>query len=96
MLRTLQAIDLVDAKWVGLAQKLKEDLEHHIEEEENDIFSAAQLVLATEEAEMMTIAFEELKPQIREGSFVQTTMDLVANLMPGRFAAPLRTFVYGK
>ena len=96
MLRTLQAIDLVDVKWTALAQKFKDGIEHHIKEEESDIFSAARLVLAEEEAEMMAEAFEELNPQIREGSFVQTTMDLVANLMPSRFAAPLRTFVYGK
>ncbi len=96
MLRTLQAIDLVDVKWVSLAQKFKDGIEHHIEEEEGDIFSAARLVLVNEEAEMMAVAFEELKPQIREGSMIQTTMDLIANLMPNRFAAPLRTFVYGK
>ncbi len=80
----------------ALAQKIEDAIEHHIEEEESDIFSAAKAVRAEEEAEMMAEAFKELKSQIREGPFVQTTMDLVANLMPSRFAAPLRTFIYGK
>ena len=82
MLRTLQAIDLVDMKWTALAQIFKDGIEHHIQEEESDIFAAAKVVLAEEEAEMMAEAFEELKPQILEGSFVQTTMELDANLMP--------------
>lgn len=42
MLRTLQAGDKVDVHLLSIAKKLKAALEHHIEEEEGKIFSAAQ------------------------------------------------------
>jgi hemerythrin superfamily protein len=94
MLRSLQAMDAVDVKWTETAKKLKKALEHHIAEEEGEIFTAAKAVLIDEEARMMAVAFEQMKPEIREGSFLQSTLDLVANMMPQRFAAPLRNFIY--
>jgi hemerythrin superfamily protein len=94
MLRSLQAMEMVDANWTKIARKFRDAIEHHIAEEEGNIFSAAQQVLAPEEAEAMTLAFEELKPQVREGGFVSNTLDMVINMMPPRFAAPLRTFLH--
>jgi hemerythrin-like domain-containing protein len=92
ILRALQAMDIVGADWHKLATKLQQGILHHIAEEEGDIFSAAQQVLAVEEAEMMTTAFQELKPQVKEQGFVQTTLDLIANLMPTRFATTIRQY----
>ncbi len=92
MLRTLQVADKIDLAWKGTAQKLKKDLEHHIKEEETKIFSVAQQLFTKEEAEMMAEAFEKLKPEVKEEGFLRTTLDMVANLMPPRFAASLRTF----
>jgi hemerythrin-like domain-containing protein len=94
ILRSLQAMEVVNADWTKLAKKLKEDLEHHISEEENEIFPAAKQVLAKEEAEMMAVAFEQMKPEVREGSFMQNTLDLIANVMPQRFSEPLRNFIH--
>lgn len=94
MLRGLQAMEVVNADWTKLATKLKEAIEHHIRDEEGEIFSAAKQVLAVEEAQMMAQAFEQMKPEIREGSFVQNTLDLIANVMPLRFAQPLRNFLH--
>jgi hemerythrin-like domain-containing protein len=92
ILRTLQAMNAVNVEWTALAKKLKDGIEHHIAEEENEIFAAAQQVLAVEEAELMADAFEKLKPEIRKGGFMQNTLDLIANLMPERLAAPIRSF----
>ena len=91
LLRTLQAADKIDAAWKQTAQKLKKALEHHIEEEEGKIFNVAQHLFTEEEAVMMAEAFEQLKPEVREEGFLRTTIDMVANLMPPRFAASLRT-----
>lgn len=90
-LRTLQAADKIDMGWKQTAKKLKEAVFHHIEEEENKIFTVAQHLFTDEEAVMMAEAFEQLKPEVREQGFMQTTIDMVANLMPPRFAATLRT-----
>ncbi len=92
LLRTLQLKDFVDADWKETARKLKEAIEHHIQEEEERMFNVAQQMFTSEEAEMMGEAFEELKPKIKEGGMVRSTIDMIANLMPPRFAASLKTF----
>ena len=92
MLRTLQVMDKVNADYTIIAKKLQDALLHHISEEEGKIFSAAKQVLAKEEAEMMTTAFMELKGEVEEQSFMQNTLDMVANMMPARFQEKLRSF----
>lgn len=92
LLRTLQLKDIVDANWRKTALKLKENLEHHINEEETKIFSAAKSLFTEEEAIMMGYAFEELKPEIKDENFMQTTFDLMVNLMPPRFTPQLKNF----
>jgi hemerythrin-like domain-containing protein len=94
LLRTLQLKDAMEADWRKTAQKLKAAIEHHINTEETEIFDAAKQLFTHQEAEMMAEAFEQLKPEVREGSFVQNTLDMIANLMPPRFAAPMRTFMH--
>ena len=94
LLRTLQGLDAVGVEWTTVAKKLRDVILHHIEEEEGEIFTAAQQLLAEEEVIMMAEAFEEMKPQIRDGGFVSNALDLVANMMPLRFATPLRNFLH--
>jgi len=90
LLRSLQAMEVVNADWTNTAKKLKDSIEHHVREEEGKFFDAAKQLFIDEEAQAMAEAFEQLKPKIREGNIVQSTVDLIANLMPPRFAAPFR------
>lgn len=90
-LRMLQLRDRIDLEWKETAKKLKESLEHHIEEEEGKIFNVAKQLFTDEEAEMMAEAFENLKPEVQTEGFMKTTLDLIGNLMPPRFAAKFRT-----
>ena len=92
LLRTLQLKDIVDANWRKTAIKLRETLIHHIDEEEDKIFTVAKKVFTRDEAVMMGYAFEELKPEVRGENFVQTTFDLVINLMPPRFVPQQQHF----
>lgn len=92
LLRTLQTMEFVKADWTKVAEKLKEAVEHHIKEEEEKIFSAARQLFIQEEARAMAEAFEKMKPEVREGNFMQNTLDMIANMMPERFAKPLREF----
>lgn len=93
LLRSLQGLNVVGVEWTVVAKKLRDAVLHHIEEEEGKIFDAAKQLLAGVEVQMMAEAFEEMKPKIREGGFVQSTLELVANLMPDRFATPFRNFL---
>jgi hemerythrin len=86
MLRTLQVADKVDADFKGVAKSLKEALEHHIKEEEEEMFALAQGVVTPDEAEQMAQAFLALKPKIKEQSFMGTTVDMIANMLPPRFS----------
>jgi len=90
LLRSLQIQGKVDVAWRQTAQKLRDALAHHIQEEETEIFAEAQKIFSTEEAEQIGSAFVQLKPQIEEQGFMGTSLDLIANLLPGRFAATFK------
>jgi hemerythrin superfamily protein len=89
-LRTLQAMKSIDVNWTALAKKLREDLLHHVKEEESKVFAAAKKIFTDEEALMVGKAFAQLKPAIKEQSLAGTTLDLIENLLPRRFAAGFR------
>jgi len=90
LLRTLQIKDKVDMDWKKTAKELRKAVKHHIDEEETKIFNVAKQLFTQEEADMMEEAFEALKPEIKEEGFVQTTIEMVTNLMPKRFVPALR------
>ena len=92
LLRTLQGLDVINGEWRKVALKLKSGVEQHIEEEEGKIIPIAQHLFTDEEAMAMAEAFAEMKPEVREGGIIQSTLDLIANMLPTRLAAPLRTF----
>lgn len=86
LLRTLQVADSIDAGWKATAKKLQEALNHHIQEEETEIFAAARKLFTEDEAEMMGEAFEEMKPKIKDQNLMETTRDLVINMLPPRMS----------
>ncbi len=89
LLRTLQVTGKVGAGWKSTAESLKKALEHHIQEEETTLFAAARNVFSDDEAEQIGVAFEALKPKIKEESIIGTTFDMIQNLMPPRFSKNL-------
>jgi hemerythrin superfamily protein len=90
LLRALQVTDTVNVGWRKTAEKLKEALEHHIEEEETTIFAEARELFTAEEAEMMGEAFEKMKPQIQEEGIMKTTAEMISNLLPPRLKSSVR------
>ena len=84
LLRALQAVEGFGAKGLGLAKKLQHSLQHHIAEEEGEIFAAAKQLFLDQEAEQMGEAFEKMKPGIKKESIIGTTWEMVVNLMPER------------
>lgn len=85
MLKALQAGDKLNVGWKKTAMKLKEALEHHIKEEEHQVFPVAKRLLTNDEAARIGDAFEAMKSKVKDESFIETTIDLFANLLPPRF-----------
>lgn len=90
LLRTLQVMDKLNVEWKATAEKLREAINHHIEEEETDIFAEARTAFTQDEAVSMCEAFEQLKPKIEQEGFVKNTVDMVINMMPPRLADKIR------
>lgn len=48
-------------RWLAKARVLKEMVNHHIEEEENELFKSAQKILSKEDMEQMLTDYQEAK-----------------------------------
>lgn len=90
LLRTLQIMDKMNLGWKPIAEKLLSALELHIKEEETEIFNEARTLFTDSEAASLGEAFEAMKPQIKSESFLGTTVDMVKNMMPPKFAETYR------
>ena len=84
ILHALSGVEGMSLQGDRLARKLKLELEHHIKEEESEMFAAAQQLLTEEEAEMMGEAFLRLKAEIAAQGEMRTMLEFVVNLMPDR------------
>jgi hemerythrin superfamily protein len=92
LLRTLQVKDIIDGDWRPTALRLQELIESHIVEEETKLFHVARELFTDAEAETMGLAFENMKPIIREEGFMKTTFDLLLNLIPPKYAPQRKNF----
>lgn len=91
LLRGLQFKEGVKMDWKSTAIKLKEALEHHIQEEENKIFAEARKIFSDDDARMMGEAFVSMKEQVANQGFLKNSFDMVVNLMPPRFVDKIRS-----
>jgi len=94
-IRSLGAAKMIDANWTNGIEKLRKDLSHHIQEEENKVFLGARQVFSEEEALQMGAAFERLKVEMAKDadSMVASTVDLIANLLPSRLVGGFRKHI---
>ncbi len=63
LLTELEAEPKDDEKWTAKFTVLKENIEHHVEEEEGEMFKKARKVLSQEEIEELGAQLEEAKRQ---------------------------------
>ena len=61
LLGELETMDKGDEQWTARFTVLKENIEHHVEEEEGEMFPKAKKVLGEEEAEALGTRLEEAK-----------------------------------
>ncbi|GJL70494.1 MAG: hypothetical protein NPIRA06_31290 [Nitrospirales bacterium] len=63
LLNEIEAMDHTDENWLKKVTKLKEDVQHHIQEEEGEIFKNAQGILTQQQADHMGEEFKQVKEQ---------------------------------
>src|SRR6185369_6017279 len=63
LLGELDAMDKGDEQWTARFSVLKENVEHHVEEEEGEMFPKARKVLSEEEAEELGTRLEAAKTE---------------------------------
>jgi hemerythrin superfamily protein len=61
LLAELETMDKSDEQWTARFSVLKENVEHHVEEEEGEMFPKARKVLSNEQAEILGTRMEEAK-----------------------------------
>jgi hemerythrin superfamily protein len=90
LLRTLQGLEKINIDWTNAAKKLRDAVFHHIEEEEERIFTKARTIFLDSEAQQMTGAFKKAKEVALTQGDVKNTLDMIINMMPKRLADLLK------
>jgi hemerythrin-like domain-containing protein len=68
LLQQLSRARTANDEWEAKAKVLQENVEHHVEEEENELFKKASSVLSREEVEELGLRMEEEKQRKQRGS----------------------------
>src|SRR6266850_8159838 len=63
LLGELEKMNKGDEQWTARFTVLKENVEHHVEEEEGDMFPRARKVLSNEQADILGTRMEEAKKE---------------------------------
>ncbi len=66
LINELSDMDMSSAGWIQKFEKLKDELEHHIEEEEQDVFKLAKGLVSGADATEMSRMFDKRKQQEEE------------------------------
>jgi hemerythrin superfamily protein len=82
LIRRIRDEVIPHARAEEVAKKLHDELIHHVDEEESDLFPQVKAAFTTEELTEMAEIFKEMKPEIREQGAFQQTLEMVGNLIP--------------
>jgi hemerythrin superfamily protein len=66
LLKELEAMPVDTEQWAAKLKVLQENVEHHVEEEEGEMFQKARDVLDEEQIEQLGAQMEELKTQLQQ------------------------------
>lgn len=92
LLRLLAVKEKANFDWKATAIKLKDALDHHVKEEETEIFAEARKMFSAEEAVTIGKTYLELKPNYEGESAFKSATDFVINSLPPRLANSIRGF----
>ena len=68
LLKELEAGDVGSEQWTAKLKVLKENVEHHVEEEEQEMFQKARQVLNEGEIDRLGAQMDEMKQQLKQQS----------------------------
>ena len=68
LLKELEAMPVATEEWAAKLKVLQENVEHHVEEEEGEMFQSARQVLSEDEINQLGARMEELKQQLKSQS----------------------------
>ena len=68
LLAGLDTMPKDDEKWGAKLKVLQENVEHHVEEEEGEMFTGARKVLSEEQAEQLGVRLEEAKKEQKKAA----------------------------
>ncbi len=68
LLKELESLPVDTEQWTAKLKVLQENVEHHVEEEESEMFQSARQVLSEDEINDLGTRMEELKKQLKEQS----------------------------
>ena len=68
LLKELEAVPVDTEQWTAKLKVLQENVEHHVEEEEGEMFQKARQVLSEEEINRLGAQMEEEKKRLKEQS----------------------------
>ena len=66
LLKELEAVPVDTEQWTAKLKVLQENVEHHVEEEEGEMFQKARDVLSEDEINRLGEQMEELKQQLQQ------------------------------
>ncbi len=61
LIEELEELDMSSGGWLNKFKKLKEELEHHVDEEEEEVFPRAQSIISAQRARELGAEFERFK-----------------------------------
>ena len=68
LLKELEPMPVGTEQWAAKCKVLQENVEHHVEEEEGEMFPKARQVLSADEIDQLGTRMEELKTQLKQQS----------------------------
>ena len=66
LLKELEAIPVDTEQWTAKIKVLQENVEHHVEEEEGEMFQKARDVLSEDDINQLGAQMEEMKKQLQQ------------------------------
>jgi hemerythrin superfamily protein len=66
LLKELEAMPVDTEQWTAKVKVLQENVEHHVEEEEGEMFQKARDVLSEEQINQLGAQMEEMKAQLKQ------------------------------
>jgi hemerythrin-like domain-containing protein len=68
LLKELESVPVDTEQWTAKLKVLQENVEHHVEEEEGEMFQKARQVLSEDDINRLGAEMEEMKKQLKEQS----------------------------